>query len=326
MTDEEGLSDEAPNEHRPEQPLTPLSEILSRGLGRPDGRSEPSQNRTRPRETKKTEQCTCASCGKTFEGEVITYRFFEPPREVRARECPECKAAREAEECRQEERETQLLMARVRERWCRECGVPWDLNATRFEDLDPVYAPRVQKACRRWAEGFSCDRPGDSPSLLLYSKVPGVGKTTLLACIADYIISHWAGDPTAAVSPIRFHSGPGLVRRIRATWNLPDDAPRHEREEDVYKELRGVKLLMLDDVGKEQPRSYRFTREMYWYIIDERVKARLPLILNSRLPMTGEDSLEDLMGKDTVDRLYGMCRGEMFEIEAPSYRRLKRIA
>jgi len=266
------------------------------------------------------------TCGSAFLGEVITYHFFEPPREVWAKECPECKAAREADQRRQEEEELNLQRAAVRARWRRESSIPWNLNANRFQELDSGYARRAQKLCLQWARDFSLDRPGDSPSLLLYSQVPGVGKTTLLACIASHIIEKWQGDPARAVCPIKFHSGPSLVRRIRATWNLPDDGPRHEREEDVYRELRGVKLLMLDDVGKEQPRSYRFTQEMYWYIVDERVKVGLPLVMNSRLPMTGPDSLEDLMGRDTVDRLYGMCRGEMFEIEAQSYRRLKGIA
>jgi len=161
---------------------------------------------------------------------------------------------------------------------------------------------------------------------MLYSGEPGVGKTTLMACMASHIFETWQGKPGGARCPVKFESGPGLTRRIRATWNLPDEGPRHEREEDVYKELSGVPLLMLDDVGKEQPRSYRFTQEMYWFIVDERVKAGLPLVLNSRLPMTGKDSLEDLMGKDTVDRLYGMCQGDIVEIEAQSYRRLKGIA
>lgn len=257
---------------------------------------------------------------------MITYLFTDPPREVPERECPECKAEREADERRQEEADLNQQRGLVRQRWARESGVPWRLNVSRFQDLDPVYARKVQRQCLTWAEGFSVGSPGDSPSLLLYSGEAGVGKTTLLACIASHIFEHWQGNPHRARCPVKFESGPGLVRRIRATWNLPDGGPIHEREEDVYRELKGVPLLMLDDVGKEQPRVYRFTQEMYWFIVDERVKAGLPLILNTRLPMTGTDSLEDLMGKDTVDRLYGMCRGQMVEIDAQSYRRQKRIA
>jgi len=76
---------------------------------------------------------------------------------------------------------------------------------------------------------------------------------------------------------------------------------------------------MLDDVGKEKPSD--FTRELYWYIIDERVKSGLPVVLTSRLPLEGKHSLEELMGVDTVDRLYGMTRGELLEMTGQSYRR-----
>lgn len=274
----------------------------------------------------RNDECTCSTCGSTFDGEVVTYLFVDPPHEIRERECLDCKAVREADERRQEEEDLNQQRGLVRQRWARESGIPLRLNASRFQDLDRTYARKVQRQCLQWAKGFSVERPGDSPSLLLYSAVAGVGKTTLLACIASHIFEHWQGKPSRARCPVKFESGPGLVRRIRATWNLPAEGPLHEREEDVYRDLRGVPLLMLDDVGKEQPRTYRFTQEMYWYIVDERVKAGLPVVLNSRLPMTGPDSLEDLMGKDTVDRLYGMCRGEMIEIDAQSYRRQKGIA
>ncbi len=274
----------------------------------------------------RTEECTCSTCSKPFEGKVDVYLFADPPREFRDRECPECAAAREADERRQEAEEMNRQRGVVRQRWVKESGIPWHLNASRFQDLDRAYSREAQRLCLEWVRGFSIDKPGSSPSLMLFSKEAGVGKTTLLTCMASHIFEGWQGKPSRARCPVKFESGPGLVRRIRGTWDLPADGPRHEREEDVYNQLRGVPLLMLDDVGKEQPRSYRFTQEMYWFIVDERVKAGLPLVLNSRLPLTGKNSLEDLMGKDTVDRLYGMCKGEIVEIEAQSYRRQKGLA
>jgi len=274
----------------------------------------------------RTEECICATCSKAFDGKVEVYLFTDPPREFRDRECPECAAAREADQRREEDEELNRQRGLVRQEWVKESGIPWHLNASRFQDLDRAYSREAQRVCLEWVRGFSPDNPGASPSLMLFSKVAGVGKTTLMTCIASHIFEGWQGKPGGARCPVKFESGPGLVRRIRATWGLPEDGPRHEREEDVYKELKGVPLLMLDDVGKEQPRSYRFTQEMYWFIVDERVKAGLPLVLNSRLPLTGPNSLGDLMGKDTVDRLYGMCQGEIVEIEAQSYRRLKGLA
>ncbi len=172
------------------------------------------------------------------------------------------------------------------------------------------------KKAREWATTFDVEKPHGSPSLIFYSDNPGLGKTHLMSAIANLIIDNWHGDPEKGIiRPIRFESGPGLVRRIRSTYNLPPDST-HEREEDVYSQLMGVKLLLIDDVGKETPS--RFTRETYWYIIDERIKSNLPVIISSRLQLT---ALEDLMGEDTVDRLYGMVRGEMIILKGNSYRR-----
>ncbi|GAI12736.1 unnamed protein product, partial [marine sediment metagenome] len=137
----------------------------------------------------------------------------------------------------------------------------------------------VYEVCLKWAETFDIESPGVSQSLLLYSEVAGVGKTSLMVCIANYIIDNWKG-PSKAVPLIRFESGPGLVRRIRNTYNLRQDDDSHEREEDVYNQLSGVKILILDDVGKETPS--RFTREVYWYLINERLTKGLPVLITSR--------------------------------------------
>jgi len=279
----------------------------------------------KPRQETRAEECVCRNCGQPFEGEVTTYFFVKPPREVRPNECPRCRQAHEEEERKLEEQELEVRRIAVREKWLRECGIPWGLSCTRFADFKPDYQRRALKICREFAEDFNVDNPKGMPSLLLYSEEPGVGKTTLMACIATYIIDNWCGDPDNARCPIRFESGPGLVRRIRATFNITDEDRYHEREEHVYAELRGVKLLMLDDAGKEQPHSFRFTQEVYWYVIDERVKAGLPVVVSSRLEMKGPGSLEQVMGVDTVNRLYGMCRGKRVILGGRSYRTLHAI-
>jgi len=268
-------------------------------------------------------ECQCKTCDNKFQGEVTTYLFMRPPKEYRPSECPACRAIREAEEKAEDERELETLRAALRKQWIRTCGIPAQFQGMTWEDLDPDYQERPQKLCRQWAGKFDFDAPGDS--LVLFSPGPGVGKTLLCSLVATQVINNWKGDPSVTGCPIKFETGPRLVQRIRATFNLPEDDRHHEREEDVYRELRGVKLLILDDVGKEQPRSYRFTQELYWYVIDERVKAGLPVVINSRLPLLGQGSLEDLMGKDTVDRLYGMCRGKVIGLKGESYRKLKKI-
>lgn len=295
------------------QTLSRLSETLG---------EQSSSAEKRPKPETRTQECECRACGGKFQGEVTTYFFCRPPREVRSRECPECRLKREEEERRLEDQEQDVQRVAIRERWRKECGIPSDLHCTRFEDFDPEFQRGALRICRAYAESFDLDNPRGMPSLYLYSKEPGVGKSTLLACIANHLIDNWRGDPSGATLPMRFEKGPGLVRRVRATYNVPDEERHHETEEQVYAQLRTVKLLMLDDVGKEKPSD--FTRELYWYVIDERVSRGLPVVINSRLALE-DDSLTELMRKDTVDRIYGMCRGKMVVLTGTSYRRRKLV-
>ncbi len=281
-------------------------------------------NPREPRQEKRIDECQCKTCGSKFQGEVTTYYIYRPPREYRANRCPACRAIQEAEEKAEHERELEGAQAILRDGWIRRCGIPALFQRMTWEQLDPSYMVKQQKLCFKWAQEFDLEEPAESPSLVIVSPGPGVGKTLLCSLIALQVIKNWKADPMATRCPVLFLSGPQLVMRLRSTYDIPANRPNHEREEDVYRELRGVKLLILDDVGKEQPRSYRWTQEVYWNIINERVTAGLPVVMNSRLPLTGEDSLEALMGKDTVDRLYGMCRGKVIELKGESYRHLKK--
>jgi DNA replication protein DnaC len=202
--------------------------------------------------------------------------------------------------------------------WRRTCGIPEYLAGKTFDNFERKRQKAAYDDALDWAKGFSLDSPKGYCSLIFYSSEPGLGKTHLMVAIANYLFDHWEGTPGRRRSPIAFVKGPQLVRRIRYTYNLRPDDFSHEREEDVYREVTGVPLLLLDDVGKEAPS--KFTRETYWYIIDERVTSGLPVIITSRLPLDGENSLEQLMGEDTVDRLYGMTRGNFSEMLGKSYR------
>jgi len=199
--------------------------------------------------------------------------------------------------------------------------MPAELLAKTFENFEPKYQERAYQEALDWAKKFDLDTPRGYPSLIFYSSIPGVGKGHLMAAVVNYVIDNWHGNLERARCPIRFESGPSLVRRIRATYNIRREDEVHEREDEVYQSLAGVPLLLLDDVGKESPSN--FTRETYWFIIDERVKTGLPVIISSRLEFEGERSLKTLVGVDTVSRLYGMTRGEYIEMKGIDYRRLK---
>ena len=266
------------------------------------------------------EQCLCRTCGAPFEGEVTTYLMGGREREFRPWECPTCKEKREAEEAAEREEYLRVARAEQRERWRKLSSIPGYLLTRTFDSFQAGCQDKALKNCHRYAEEFDLDNPTGYRSLILYSPKPGVGKTHLMVAVANYVIDHWNGEPGQIYRPIVFERGPGLVRSIRATYNLRDGDNYHEREEDIYNELRGAKLLLLDDVGKEKPSD--FTRELYWYLIDERVTSGLPVVMTCRLPL---DSLAELMGEDTVDRLYGMTGGRVETLTGESYRKQKRV-
>ncbi len=280
-------------------------------------------------QTAQVEECRCETCSATFQAEVTTYHIGGRERVVRPWECPPCREKREAEAAAEREEWLKTARAEQRERWRRQTGIPEHLlNRSTLDNFEPGYQDKALKNCRRFAEGLNLDDPGGYRSLILYSPVPGVGKTHLMVAIANYVIDHWNGEPEvdrwgnpATRCPIRFEKGPGLVLRVRATYSIRDKDNHHEREEDIYNELKGVKLLLLDDVGKEKPSD--FTRQLYWSVIDERVTSGLPLVMTCRLSL---DSLAELMGEDTVDRLYGMTRGRVETLTGESYRRQKKVA
>jgi DNA replication protein DnaC len=273
------------------------------------------------KQTTQIEECCCYTCGATFQGEVTTYYMGGRERAMRPRECPACKEKREAEEVAAREEYLEVDRARDRDRLRKRSGIPWHLLSRTFENFEQGFQDKALKNCLNYAQGFSLDEPAGYRSLILYSPKPGVGKTHLMVAIANYVIDHWAGEPGNLDTAVKFEKGPNLVRRIRATYSIRAWDDDHEREEDIYNELKGAKLLLLDDVGKEKPSD--FTRDVYWSIIDERVTRSLPVVMTCRLPL---ESLAELMNPDTVDRLYGMTGGRLETLTGESYRKQKKVA
>lgn len=282
-------------------------------------------NGRKPQANQKTQvdQCHCETCGSDFQAEVTTYCIGRHERSMRPRECSACKAKREAEEVVEREEWLKEDRAEQREKWRRQCGMPGHLlSRSTFSAFEASYQDKAYKNCLKYAQGLNLDDTLGYRSLILYSPKPGVGKTHLMVAIANYAIDQWNGEPEAdSRCPIRFEKGPGLVLRIRSTFSIRDNDNRHEREDEIYRELKGVRLLLLDDVGKEAPS--KFTRQLYWTIIDERVTSGLPIVMTCRLSL---DALSELMGEDAVDRLYGMTGGQIETLAGESYRKLNKTA
>jgi len=221
--------------------------------------------------------------------------------------CPECSATQEDDESVRQEREG--LQDALRKRWVKECGLHplyWDKTFESWETRRQL-SEKVA-ICLSYADSFPVDSiPFKHPSLWLYSKKSGLGKTHMAAAVMHRIIIRWNGEPEGAACPVRYETGPSLQLRVRRSYNLLRDPDVwEETEADIYDALRGVPLLVLDDVGdtQKEPASDN-SRRVYFHIIDQRYSDGLPVFLCSNVDMKG---LEKVMGAATVDRLREMVR------------------
>ncbi len=283
-----------------------LGETLKRPMAGPDGQSS---------ETTREESRTCKSCGAEFAVQLVIRNLLGRTMVFGDRqECPSCRSAREELEAREAESQARLARLAVREDFRRRSGLPrkyWQETFARWEERGwPRNRGYLQVL--RWAEEFP-DNPAGYRSVILHSRLPGVGKTTLAACAINALIERWNGDPDRAVPPVRYETGPSLNIRLRSTYGIrPDEAPWRETEAELYRNLRGVKLLVLDDVGDpDKEPATDHTRRMYFHVIDQRYGDGLPvfLVTNSQ----GKE-LEQVMGRYTVDRLYEMAGGKTFTL------------
>jgi len=283
-----------------------LGETLKRAAAGPDGPSS---------EATGEESRTCKSCGAEFNLRLVTRSLLGRAMVFGDRqECPSCRSAREDGETREAQVQARLARLGAQEDFRRRSGLPrryWPETFARWEERGWPRS-RAYLEARRWVEELP-DNPAGYRSLILYSRLPGVGKTTLAACVVNALIGRWEGGAERAVLPVRYETGPSLNIRVRATYDVrPDQAPWRETEAEMYRSLRGVRLLVLDDVGdpdKEPPSDH--TRRLYFHVVDQRYGDGLPVLLvtNSQ----GRE-LEQVMGRYTVDRLYEMAEGKTFTL------------
>jgi DNA replication protein DnaC len=89
-----------------------------------------------------------------------------------------------------------------------------------------------------------------------------------------------------------------VIRRVKCSFS----PTARESEEDILRELAGVKILALDEVGRGNGRD--FEANLIFDLIDMRYSSRLPTILCSNLPPSGgENSMAAYIGDTAIDRI-----------------------
>lgn len=161
--------------------------------------------------------------------------------------------------------------------------------------------------CKRYAEHWK-EMQEQNSGLLLWGNT-GTGKTYAAACIANYLID--CGTPAMVTS---------FPRILNAGWD----------KQEIIDQMHYYPLVVIDDLDVE--RSTEYAMETVYMVIDERYKAKKPLIVTTNL------TLEDLCKPKNMDyrriyeRILELCvpvafKGESFRQKAANekMRRMKEI-
>lgn len=124
---------------------------------------------------------------------------------------------------------------------------------------------------------------------LLFWGTVGTGKSYTAACIANYLL-----EANTSVVMTSF------VRILQEMQGFD-----REREETFNNKLNSVKLLIIDDLGAE--RSTDYALEKVYGIIDNRYRAKKPLILTTNLTLRQMQEATDIRYARIYDRIFEMC-------------------
>ena len=265
-------------------------------------------------------QCQEPGCANEFEERAPTFMGVRTSSPY----CPACRNRKVAELDQHEAAIKDRSRAYRRQEWAHQ-QVPrryWEKTLDNFDASDGENQRRVEDF-RVYMASFPVDEPPHGfRSLLIARDINGVGKTHLACAILGGIIERHP-DPASEGSPFQFWSAMAIKARLQAAQRFSAT----ETTEQVYNHFSRVRLLVVDDVGKEMVGSdydSAFLKEMYFGIINGRYNNDLPMVLTANLgfqPWEGSNiSLTDLMGSAAVSRLMEMAGGIQYVIEGKDRR------
>lgn len=221
-----------------------------------------------------------------------------------------------AEEEESRRRQQAIMQARI-SRLLKDSGIRGRFQTRTFEKFIPdAKNRRALQAAKKYADSFNLMlprkdergrvvEPAKERNGLFITGSFGTGKTHLAAAIANQIIND--GTPVICMTMI------DLLARIKQTFDRSDGAT----EAEVMKIYEDIPLLIIDDLGSEQPTEWGITK--IFAIINARYEAYMPTIITTNYTvqeltkrMTPPDGDSNNAAK-SIDRLCQVCEAiEMF--------------
>lgn len=174
------------------------------------------------------------------------------------------------------------------------------LAEKRFDDFyidSPAHSPREQESLR--AAYNAATRFAENPEgWLLLEGGYGCGKTHLAAAIGNARIAH--GDE------VLFVTSPDLLDHLRVSYG---DA--EQGYDETFERLKGVRLLILDDLGVENPSPW--AKEKLFQLLNHRYTQRLPTVITTNAEL-------ERLDPRLRSRMQDVDRTSRVIITAPDYR------
>ncbi len=218
----------------------------------------------------------CSKCNTPVQCRL---QFGEILRTVRCLcKCEQEQREREAQRRREQEKKIQIQ--RMRSTGIQEPHLMrWNFSVAK----DTPYVQMAQEYMNNWKQAKE-----ENLGLLLWGDV-GTGKSFLAACIANALIERYV---------------PVLMTNFSKILNQMGGLYSGERY-DYVTSFSKYPLLIIDDLGIE--RSTEYTLEQIYAVIDERYKARLPLIVTTNLTVFQMRNPQDLGHARIYSRILAMC-------------------
>ena len=179
-----------------------------------------------------------------------------------------------------------------------------------FDTFDPNYIPEeggqralllnVRDRCEQYADKF----PNLRILNLVLSGASGLGKTFLLNCIYERVVSR--GHSALRVSAYRMFEA---MRR----QHLSNSA-----DEQTFQQLIDAPLLLIDDLGSE-PMMRNITVEYLFTLLNERLAAKRHTVVATNMT---RDQVMAHYGERVASRLLGSSHTVTYELEGKDLRQL----
>lgn len=167
---------------------------------------------------------------------------------------------------------------------------------------DQELARAAKLIARRYVERFG-EVQGTGKGLYFCSNVKGSGKTRLAVSIANDLVEK-------ELVPVKFTTALQILDQIRGTWgNGPAQYGQASTESQLVQDIVSVPVLIIDDIGVEQPKDW--VNERFYNILNGRMTEKRVTIFTSNYRIE-ELRLDDRI----VDRIRKMALPVEFPAES----------